>query len=86
MKKLLWIASFCFIEIFAIAQTDTTERTLLLLDRAAIPGKITSARRKSDNNNVRGALTDYRAVLDADSSNYIALYNTADCYYRLKKY
>lgn len=86
MKKLLWLASFCLIEIFAFAQTDTTERTLQLLDRAAIPGKITSARRKSDNNNVRGALTDYRAVLDVDSSNYIALYNTADCYYRLKKY
>ncbi len=86
MKRLLLLVSVCLMELMVVAQTDTTERTLLLLDRAAIPGKITSARRKSDNNNVRGALTDYRAVLDVDSTHYIALYNSADCYYRLKKY
>ncbi len=51
-----------------------------------IPAKLASARRMSDENNVRGALTEFRKVLDVDSLNYTALYASADCYYRLKKY
>jgi len=86
MKKLLLICTFFVTQSMLLAQKDTTEKTLVLLDKASIPAKITSARRKSDNNNVRGALTDYRAVLDVDSTHFVALYNSADCYYRLKKY
>jgi hypothetical protein len=86
MRKLLLIATFFVTQMALLAQNDTTEKTLVLLDRAAIPAKITSARHKSDNNNVRGALTDYREVLDVDSTHFVALYNSADCYYRLKKY
>jgi Tfp pilus assembly protein PilF len=66
------------------AQTDSIAPSRL--ERAMIPAKLSSARKMSDENNVRGALTEYRKVLDVDSLNYTALYATADCYYRLKKY
>jgi tetratricopeptide (TPR) repeat protein len=66
------------------AQTDSIAPSRL--ERAMIPSKLSSARKMSDENNVRGALTEYRKVLDVDSLNYTALYATADCYYRLKKY
>ncbi len=66
------------------SQVDTLPPSRL--DRAMIPNKLSGARRLSDQNNVRGALTEYRKVLDVDSTNFTALYATADCYYRLKKY
>lgn len=56
------------------------------MDKAMIPAKLNSAQRKLDNNNVRGALTEFREVLSIDSLSFMALKSTSECYYRLKKY
>lgn len=75
---------FLFFGFNAFGQSDSIAPSRL--DKAMIPSKLSAARRLSDQNNVRGALTEYRKVLDVDSTNFTALYATADCYYRLKKY
>jgi hypothetical protein len=36
------------------------------MDKAMIPAKLNSAQRKLDNNNVRGALTEFREVLSIE--------------------
>ncbi len=84
MRNSLFILCIFFISTCVSAQTDSIAPTRL--ERAMIPAKLASARRMSDENNVRGALTEFRKVLDVDSLNYTALYASADCYYRLKKY
>ena len=66
------------------AQIDTNG--VSVMDKAMIPAKLNSAQRKLDNNNVRGALTEFREVLSIDSLSYMALKSTSECYYRLKKY
>lgn len=66
------------------AQIDTNG--VSVMDKAMIPAKLNSAQRKLDNNNVRGALTEFREVLSIDSLSFMALKSTSECYYRLKKY
>jgi tetratricopeptide (TPR) repeat protein len=84
MRYLVVFLFGIFLSMIGFGQSDTLAPTRL--DRAMIPSKLSGARRMSDQNNVRGALTEYRKVLDVDSLNYTALYASADCYYRLKKY
>jgi hypothetical protein len=66
------------------AQIDTNG--VSVMDKAMIPAKLNSAQRKLDNNNARGALTEFREVLSIDSLSFMALKSTSECYYRLKKY
>ncbi len=57
-----------------------------VMDQALIAPRILAARHEFNDNNMRGALTIYREVLEADPSNSQALYGTAECHYYLKKY
>lgn len=66
------------------AQTDSTSSSLI--GTASIPVKIVSAKHEYNVNNMRGALTLYREVLDVDPQNATATYGIAQCYYYLKKY
>jgi hypothetical protein len=84
MKNLiLFVALFCLSNL-TFAQIDTNG--VSVMDKAMIPAKLSSAQRKLDNNNVRGALTEFREVLSIDSLSFMALNGTSECYYRLKKY
>lgn len=84
MKKLfLFVVLVCSMNV-VLAQIDTNG--VSVMDKAMIPAKLSSAQRKLDNNNVRGALTDFREVLSIDSLSFMALNGTSECYYRLKKY
>ena len=84
MKHLyLFLLGFCLTGMMS-AQIDTNG--VSVMDKAMIPAKLSSAQRKLDNNNVRGALTEFREVLTIDSLSYMALGGTSECYYRLKKY
>lgn len=67
-----------------VAATDTTDPGLL--KQGAVPAKMISARHQFLENNMRGALTIYREVLEVEPNNAQALYRTAECHYRLKKY
>ncbi|MEY2764186.1 MAG: hypothetical protein RLZZ205_610 [Bacteroidota bacterium] len=84
MKNLiLFVFLVCSMNVVS-AQIDTNG--VSVMDKAMIPAKLSSAQRKLDNNNVRGALTDFREVLSIDSLSFMALNATSECYYRLKKY
>ncbi len=84
MKNLFLFFLGCCWATLLSAQIDTNG--VSVMDKAMIPAKLTSAQRKLDNNNVRGALTEFREVLSIDSLSYMALGGTSECYYRLKKY
>ena len=66
------------------AQVDSTEASVM--DQALVPAKIIAARHQFTENNMRGALTLFREVLDADPTNASAMYGIAECHYNLKKY
>ncbi|MBL7942754.1 MAG: tetratricopeptide repeat protein, partial [Flavobacteriales bacterium] len=66
------------------AQKDTTGNGLF--DQPFKQAKLMSARHEYNENNMRGALTLYREVLDNDADNADALFGTAQCHYHLKKY
>jgi Anaphase-promoting complex, cyclosome, subunit 3/WD40-like Beta Propeller Repeat len=68
----------------SFAQTDTTDAGLF--SSAVIPAKILSAKHEFHVNNMRGALSIYREVLDVEPNNDQALYGIAQCHYNLKKY
>lgn len=53
---------------------------------ATIPYKLLSAKMEFQQNNMRGALTLYREILEADPLNATATYGIAQCHYNLKKY
>jgi tetratricopeptide (TPR) repeat protein len=63
---------------------DTTDPGLL--KQGAVPAKMIAARHEFLDNNMRGALTLYREVLEVEPNNAQALYRTAECHYNLKKY
>ncbi|MFN9978124.1 MAG: hypothetical protein ACK58T_50280, partial [Phycisphaerae bacterium] len=54
------------------AQTDSSKTNVM--DQALAPAKILAARHEFLNNNMRGALTLYREVLQTDPTNVTALY------------
>ncbi len=56
------------------------------MDQALIAPRILAGRHEFNENNMRGALTIFREVLEADPKNANALYGTAECHYYLKKY
>jgi len=66
------------------AQTDSSKTNVM--DQALAPAKILAARHEFLNNNMRGALTLYREVLQTDPTNVTALYGIAQCHYNLKRY
>ena len=57
-----------------------------LIKQGTIPAKLLAARHEFLANNMRGALTLYREVLEVEPENAQALYRTAECHYRLKRY
>jgi tetratricopeptide (TPR) repeat protein len=66
------------------AQPDKKEASMI--DGALLGPKLIAAKHEFNENNMRGALTLYREVLDVEPNNYAALYGTAQCHYYLKKY
>ncbi len=84
MNKLFLLLLCVVLSSALSAQIDTNG--VSVMDKAMIPAKLNSAQRKLDNNNVRGALTEFREVLSIDSLSFMALKSTSECYYRLKKY
>ena len=88
MKNFLGIA-FCSLMMLSLAssapgQGDTSD--VKFMDQALITPRILAARHEYNENNMRGALTIFREVLQADPGNSQALYGTAECHYFLKKY
>lgn len=70
-----------------IAQKDTTSaKGASLMDQALVGPRIISARSEFNKNNVRGALTIYREILDTEPNNSNALFGVSECHYELKRY
>jgi Tol biopolymer transport system component len=63
---------------------DTTDTGLF--GNAQVSAKMIAAKHEFNENNMRGALTIYREVLEMEPGNESALYWTARCHYELKKY
>lgn len=84
MKRSLLIAFGIIYSLLSNSQTDTTSAGVI--DQALVPARILAARHEYNENNMRGALTIYREVLDADPTSVTAMYGIAQCHYRLKKY
>jgi tetratricopeptide (TPR) repeat protein len=66
------------------AQRDSTGGGLF--EQPFKQAKLMSARHEFNGNNMRGALTLFREVLDSEPENADALFGTAQCHYHLKKY
>lgn len=66
------------------AQTDSTKAGVM--SQALVPAKVLAARHEFLNNNMRGALTIYREILETDPRNVTAMYGVAQCHYNLKRY
>lgn len=74
-----------FLSVLSVtSQTDSTSTGFI--GTASIPVKIVSAKHEYNVNNMRGALTLYREVLEVDPNNATATYGIAQCYYHLKRY
>lgn len=84
MKALLWCVLFLSFAVKSSAQTDNEEKDKL--PAALIPVRILSAKHEFNINNIRGALTMYREVLEVDPTNATVLYGIAQCHYASKKY
>lgn len=85
MKNVLFcFAILCLTGLDAFSQPDSTSTGFF--DEAAAPAKMLAAKHEYNENNLRGALLIYREVLQVDPENANALYWTAKCHYRLKKY
>jgi len=70
-----------------IAQKDTTAvKGASLMDQALVGPRIIAARSEFNKNNVRGALTIYREILDTEPNNSNALFGVSECHYQLKRY
>jgi len=74
----------CFLPFKAQTQTDSTRTGVM--SQALVPAKILAARHEFINNNMRGALTIYREILETDPRSVTALYGIAQCHYNLKRY
>jgi tetratricopeptide (TPR) repeat protein len=68
----------------AFAQKDSTEASMV--SQALVPAKYLAARHEFNENNMRGALTLYREILEIDPGNSSVLYGIAECHYNLKNY
>jgi len=64
--------------------SDTTDTGFF--GNAQVSAKMIAAKHEFNENNMRGALTIYREVLEIEPNNESALYWTARCHYELKKY
>ncbi|MEN9347645.1 MAG: hypothetical protein RLZZ77_1156 [Bacteroidota bacterium] len=84
MNRIILLSLSLFLSLTVMGQTDSTE--VGTVDVALVPARILAARHEYNENNMRGALTIYREVLDADPTNVSAMYGIAQCHYRLKKY
>lgn len=82
-QRFFTLLIFAFFSLAAIAQPDEEEE---IISTAMIPAKILQARHEYNINNMRGALTTYRAVLKADPTNSTVMFGIAQCHYSLKKY
>ena len=66
------------------AQKDTTDTGLF--GGAANSARMLAAKHEYNVNNMRGALTLYREILNSEPENAAAHYWTAKCHYKLKRY
>jgi tetratricopeptide (TPR) repeat protein len=83
-KALLCCALLLMSVVHSYSQIDGDEDEKLPV--ALIPVRILSAKHEFNVNNIRGALTMYREVLEVDPTNATVLYGIAQCHYASKKY
>jgi len=70
-----------------IAQKDSSSvKDKGLMDYAMVGPRVIAARVEFNKNNVRGALTIYREVLETEPNNSNALFGISECHYNLKRY
>jgi tetratricopeptide (TPR) repeat protein len=84
LSSFLTLTALFLLNITSQAQTDTTGTGIFGQTSNAV--KIVAAKHEFNENNMRGALTIYREVLDTDPTNATAHYGIAECHYNLKKY
>ncbi len=84
LKRIFSTILFISIVHTYFSQNDSTGGSML--DQALITPRVLAARHEFNENNMRGALTIFREVLEVDPENSQALYGTAECHYYLKKY
>ena len=70
----------------AFAQGDPPAEGAGLFEGATNSAKMLTAKHEYNVNNMRGALTLYREIIESESKNAGAHYWTARCHYRLKRY
>lgn len=56
------------------------------MDQALVGPRVIAARVEFNKNNVRGALTIYREILETEPNNSNALFGVSECHYNLKRY
>lgn len=81
---LCWLVSSGLV--FSQSESPQGSKTPGLKDQAVAGSKIIAARVEFNKNNIRGALTLYREVLDTDPNNSTALFGVSECHYNLKRY
>ncbi len=86
MMKYLFLTLAVMAQTLAFAQGDPGKKDASVIDGALVAPKLIAAKHEFNENNMRGALTLYREILDVEPNNYNALYGTAQCHYYLKKY
>lgn len=70
----------------SIAQKDSTSTKGGLMNQALVGPRIVAARVEFNKNNIRGALTIYREILETEPNNSNALFGISECHYNLKRY
>lgn len=85
MRILIW-SLLLLAQATAFAQVEKDKKDGSVIDGALVAPKLIAAKHEFNENNMRGALTLYREILDVEPENYNALYGTAQCHYYLKKY
>jgi tetratricopeptide (TPR) repeat protein len=86
MMKYLILGLTLLTQVLVHAQGEDGNKEASVIDGALVAPKLVAAKHEFNENNMRGALTLYREILDVEPSNYKALYGTAQCHYYLKKY
>lgn len=82
--RLLFMLALVVSALQSVGQKDTASTGFV--DQPVNLAKILDARHQYNVNNMRGALTLYREVLDSDPASATAMYGIAECHYALKKY
>ncbi|MCH2199235.1 MAG: tetratricopeptide repeat protein [Flavobacteriales bacterium] len=88
LKLLLPILALAMVsfqaQAYVVLEADTNDTGFF--EKSALPAKMLAAKHEFNERNMRGALTIYREILQAEPDNSSAQYWTARCHYELKRY